>query len=251
MSKGPTSGTRRNLTSAGMSALRTGSSRILGVALIVTSVLLFTVAFATGFLPFELASLVAFVLGVALLAVELEPRVRLALAADGMLGYIRSQESAFRALKATGKATYIPYGNQAKMAVARDDGGSTLEFPAVGTGLFDELVGELGEFSEKGLEFFKIWIPKTLMDNLSASDDVKVSGDGGNVEVTMSKPFVRRLCVDPFVTANVCCRMGCPLAGGVAQALAVTTGKEVRFEKCTYDPKTQKANTSLILGKSG
>jgi hypothetical protein len=224
---------------------------MLGVALIVTSILLFAVAFVTGFLPFELASLVSFVLGVALLAVELEPRVRLALAADGMLGYLHALDGALKALKLTGKATYVPYGNQVKMVMSQENSVSTLDLPPVGAGLHDEIAGELGEMSDKGLGYFKLWVPKALTDNLSASDDVEISGDGASVEVTMAKPFVRRLCVDPFVTANVCCKMGCPLAGAVAQALAVTTGKEVRFENCAYDPRTQRAKTSLTLGKSG
>jgi hypothetical protein len=249
MSEESARGAGRPRASGGTNAIRTGGSRILGVALIVTSILLFAVAFVTGFLPFELASLISFVLGVALLAVELEPRVRLALAADGMLGYLRSLDGALRALGLTGKATYLPHGNQVKMFMVQEATGSSLELPPVGSGIQDELVGELGDISEKGMGFFKLWVPKTLMDGLSASDDVKVSEEGPKVEVTMTKPFVRRLCVDPFVTANVCFRMGCPLAGAVAQSLAVTTGKEVRFEGCAYDPKTQRAKTSLVLGK--
>jgi len=237
--------------SAGLSGIRTGSSRILGVALIVTSVLLFAVAFVTGFLPFELASLVAFVLGVALLAVELEDRVRLDLAADSMVGYLRTLNGTLKSMRVSGKATYIPYGNEVRMVMEQDGASSRVELPPVGSGIHDELVEQLGVLSDKGLEFFKLWIPKTLTDNLSTSDEVKVSGEGAQVEVSMSKPFVRRLCVDPFVNANVCCRMGCPLAAGVAQTLAVTTGKEVRFESCTYDPRSRTAKTSLTLAKSG
>lgn len=250
MSEGTPARTGRAPASTGMGALRTSGSRILGIALIVTSVLLFAVAFVTGFLPFELASLVSFVLGVALLAVELEPRVRLGLAADGMLGNLHSLDGALKALKVTGKATYVPLGNQVKMIVAQEGSAASVFLPPVGAGLYDEIVGELGQVSEKGLEFFKLWIPRTLMDNLSAAEDVGVTEEGARVDVTMSKPFVRRLCVDPFVIANVCCRMGCPLAGAVAQTLAATTGKEVHFENCSYDPIAQRAKTSLILGKS-
>jgi len=47
------------------------------------------------------------------------------------------------------------------------------------------------------------------------------------------------------VNANVCCRMGCPLAGGVAQALAAATARDVQFEGCTYDPRTQRALITL------
>ena len=237
--------------SAGSNDIRTGSSRILGAALIVTSVLLFAVAFVTGFLPFELASLVAFVLGIALLAVELEARVRLGLAADSMVGYLHTLDGALKSMRVLGGATYVPLGNEVRMVMEQDGASGRVELPPVGSGIHHELVEQLGELSEKGLDFFKLWVPKTLVDDLSASDEVKVSGEGAKIEISMSKPFVRRLCVDPFVNANVCCRMGCPLAAGVAQALAVTTGREVRFEACTYDPRSRTAKTSLTLAKSG
>jgi hypothetical protein len=233
-----------------VSILRTGSSRILGVALIITSAILLLVSFVTGFLPFELASLISFVLGITLLAVELEPRVRLNVATDSMLGYLQSLDWALRNLKVTGKATYVPKGNEVRMVMTKEGENSLAEFPPVGAGLHSEISDELGDMNQKGLQFFNAWIPKVLVDNLSVTDDVKVSTEGTKLRVSMSRPFVRPLCINPFVNANVCCRMGCPLAGAVAQALAVTTGKDVLFESCSFDPKTQRAETTLSLGKS-
>jgi hypothetical protein len=230
--------------------VRLGSSRILGVALIITSAVLFLVAFVSNFLPFEAASLISFVLGIALLAVELEPRVKLTVAADGMLGYLRTLDVVLRSLKANGKATYVPRGNQVTMALAQGDGAPQIELPPVGAGLHDEIIGELGDMTQKGLEFFNLWIPRVLVDNLSLSDNVRISTDNAALVVSMARPFVRPLCVDPFVNENVCCRMGCPLAGAVAQTLAVSTGREVQFDNCTYDPKTQQARTTLKIGKS-
>ena len=245
------SSTGRGLASAGREALRTGSSRILGVALIITSAALFLVASITGFLPFELASLVSFVLGIMLLAVELEARVRIGLAADGMLGYLRALDGVLATLRATGKAAYVPHGKTVTMAMALDLPGQRVDLPPVGDGIHDEITAELGDTSEKGLEFFETWMPKVLVESLSAVESVKVSREGESLRVSMTKPFVRPLCVNPFVNARVCCRMGCPLAGAVAQSLAVTTGREVQFENCTYDPKAQRAETLLSLGKSG
>ena len=234
-----------------MSALGTSSSRILGVALVASSAALFLVAFVTGFLPFEIASLIAFVLGIALLAVELEPRVRLTVAADGMLGYLRALDGALKALGVTGKATYVPQGSGVTMAMAQEGAYQRVTLPAVGDGLYQEIAGELGEMDQKGLGFFDLWIPRVLVDNLSMTDEVKIRREGGNLKVSMRRPFVRRLCVDPYVNANVCCRMGCPLAGAVAQVLASATGREVQFEGCTYDPKSQRAETTLTQTKSG
>lgn len=223
----------------------------MGVALIASSATLFLVAFVTGFLPFEGASFIAFVLGIALLAVELEPRVRLSVASDAMLGYLRALDGAMRILRVTGKATYVPHGNQVNMVMIDDVTNSQVQLTPVGSGLHDEIVEELGDISQKGLDFFDLRVPRVLVDSLSMSDRVKVSREGDSIKISMGRPFVRRLCVDPFVNANVCCRMGCPLAGAVAQTLAVATGKEVQFENCTYDPKAQRAETILSLGKSG
>jgi hypothetical protein len=111
------------------------------------------------------------------------------------------------------------------------------------------MVEQLGEMVGKGFDFFSFWIPKMLVEGFGASDEVKVSRQEDEVAVSIRRPFVRLLCVDPFVTANVCCRMGCPLAGSVAQALASTTGREIEFENCAYDPKLQVARTSLKIGR--
>jgi len=240
----------KRLASSGLNLLRTGSSRILGVALILTSAILFLISFVTGYLAFELASLVSFILGIALLAVEIEPRVRLSVAGDGMLGSLRSLDAALRELKATGKASYVPVGNEVKMVFAQTEWSSDLRMPPVGSGIQSEIEGELGDMNQKGLEFFNTWIPKVIEDNLSLAAGAKASWEGGDLKFTMNRPFVRRLCVDPFVNANVCCKMGCPLAGAVAQALASSTGRDVKFENCVYDPKTQTAEIALTLGKS-
>jgi len=223
---------------------------MLGLALIASSAVLYFISFITGFLPFEVASLAAFVLGVILLAAELEPRVKLSTSADGMLGYARSFNDALKAMRVTGKATYVPRGGEVTMSMAQD-GVSRVELPPVGGAIYEEIVGELGDFSQKGETFFDLWMPRVMADSLSLTDSVKVSREGASVRVAMGKPFVRRLCMDPFVNANVCCRMGCPLAGAVAQALAAATAKEVQFEGCTYDPKSQSALTSLTERQGG
>jgi hypothetical protein len=238
------------MKSAGSSLLRAGGSRILGLALIASSAVLYLVSFITGFLPFEVASLISFVLGIALLAVELEPRVKLSTAADAMVGYVRSFNEALKALKVNGKATYIPRGGQVTMSMTQD-GGPPIEFPPVGGGIYENIAGELGEINQKGEAYFDLWVPKVLVENLSMADDVKVSRTGATVQVSMGRPFVRRLCVDPYVNTNVCCRMGCPLAGAVAQALAIATAKDVRFDGCTYEPKARRAQVTLTEGRGG
>jgi hypothetical protein len=242
-------GPARRLASRGTNILRTSSSRILGVALIASSASLYLVAYVTGFLPFEVASLVAFVLGVSLLAVELEPRTRLSVAADGMRGYIETLDETLKALKVTGKATYVPRGGRVTMAMASEPDGQQVELPPVSSGVYAEIKGELGEVDSKGASFFDFWVPKVLVDNLSMADEVKISREGDSVKVSMRRPFVRRLCVDRFVNEKVCCTMGCPLAGAVAEALAATTGRDARFVGCTYDPKTQRAETTLSQGQ--
>ena len=236
--------------SAGANVLRAGSSRILGFALIASSAVLYVVSFITGFLPFEVASLVSFVLGVALLAVELEPRVKVSSSAAAMLGYLRALDGALAVLKARGKATYVPRGVVVTMAMAQEKG-PNLELPPVSQGVYEEITEELGDISQKGESFYDLWIPRVLTENLAMTEDVTILRQGESVRVSMKKPFVRRLCMDPFVNANVCCRMGCPLAGALAQALAVATAKDVVFEGCTYDPKAQRAQTTLTEGKVG
>jgi len=242
--------TARNMASTGMSALRTSSSRILGVVLVITSALLFLVAYITGFIAFELASLISFVLGIALLAVELEPRVRISVAATSTLGYLRAVDSAFAALGITGKATYVPRGGSVKMSMPQEALGTSLEFSPVGGGLYDEIAEQTGDMAGKGYDFFKMWVSKAVADNLSLSEKVEVSRKEETVRVLMERPFVRPLCVDPFVNARVCCRTGCPLAAAMAQALSVSTGRDVKFEDCSYDPQKQHAVTSLTLGRS-
>lgn len=221
-----------------------------GVIFIATGSLLFGLAFETGLPVFELGALVAFVLGVILVAVEIEPRVRLYMASDSTLGYLKALVGALKILGVDSKAVYVPSGNNVKMVMALDAKGTTIDLAPVGEGLHSELIDELGEIQKKGFDFFSSWMPRMLVDGLGAADEVKVSREADRVRISLRRPFVRPLCVDPFVTENVCCKMGCPLAGALAQALASTSGREVKFEDCRYDPKLQVATTSLDLGRS-
>jgi hypothetical protein len=232
-----------------MKVLRTSSSRLLGIVLVITCAVLFLVAFVTGFLVFEVASVVSFILGVALLAVELEPRVRISVAADTALGYLRTLDNALSLLNASGKATYSGRGGSIAMVIPGTGASPWVELPPVGDGLYAEVSDQVGDLNNQGYEFFRMWVPRALADDLSMAEAVGVSRAEDKVDVSMKKPFVRPLCVDPFVNSRVCCRMGCPLAGAVAQSLAAATRREVQFENCVYDPKTQRAVTSLTLGK--
>lgn len=250
MSRNSQGDATRTMASAGMSVLRTSSSRILGIVLIIASALLFLVAYVTGFVPFELASLISFILGVALLAVELEPRVRISVAADSMLGYLRGMDTAFALIGVTGNATYVPRGPSVKMAMSQGALSSGVELAPVGDGLYGEIAEQAGDLTKKGYDHFEMWVSRAVADNLSLTENFKVSRAEDIVKVSMRKPFVRPLCLDPFVNAKVCCRTGCPLAAAIAQALAVSTGREVKFEGCSYDPREQRAVTSLALGRS-
>jgi hypothetical protein len=232
-----------------MKVLRTSGSRLLGIVLVITCAVFFLVAFVTGFLVFEVASLVSFILGVALLAVELEPRVRISVAADTALGYLRTLDKALNLLHASGKATYSNRGGSIAMVIPGTGASPWVELPPVGDGLYHEVSDQVGDLNNQGYEFFRMWVPRALADDLSMAEEVGVSRAEDKVDVSMKKPFVRPLCVDPFVNSRVCCRMGCPLAGAVAQSLAAATGREVQFENCAYDPKTQRAVTSLTLGR--
>jgi hypothetical protein len=223
---------------------------VFGVVLIATGGLLFGLAFETGLPVFEVGALVAFVLGVILVAVEIEPRIKLNMASDSTLGYLKALVSALKILGAEGNATYLPEENEVRMVVTRNDKGAPIELTPVGDGLYSEFVEELGEMQRKGFDFFTSWMPRIIVDGIGAADKVSIAKEGDRVTIALRRPFVRPLCVDPYVNANVCCRMGCPLARSLAQALAATTGREVKFEKCAYDPKSQKATTTLDLGRS-
>jgi hypothetical protein len=238
------------LPSTGRRLSGSGNSRLFGVILIATGGVLFALAFETGLAVFEFGSLIAFILGVILVAVEIEPRVKLQVASDSILGYLEALVGTLRMLVTEGAATYVPDGNNVRMTFTRNSKPAQIDLAPVGDGLYSELVEESGQMGRKGFDYFSSWLPRLLVDGLGASDGVTVAKEGDRVTVAMKRPFVRPLCVNPFVNANVCCRMGCPLAGAVAQSLAAATGRNVKFDNCAYDPKLQVATTSLDMGRS-
>ena len=113
--------------------------------------------------------------------------------------------------------------------------------PTMGRGLYEGYEMELGDLHDKGLEFVRLWLPRTLVDGFGLASRVTMSQDKNEVATRMEKPFVRHLCINPYVKEHVCGTIGCPLVASIAEALASASGKSVQHVGCNYDSTTQTA----------
>jgi len=228
---------------------RASHSRQAGLALVILSSALFAGAFYTSVLILEVGSVSSFVVGVALLAYEAEPRVKLFPSMSSLVGPLMVVQ---RELEAHGvshaKAVFErpPAGATSRevMTFVEGDGGdaaSRYSIPCMGEGLVHAYELELGELAKLDMDGAKVWLPRVMVEGLGLADHIEMKSSGSQVTTVIDKPFVRALCVQDFMAEGMCQTSGCPLAASVGQALARASGKPVTHHGCVYDPATQRA----------
>jgi len=92
------------------------------------------------------------------------------------------------------------------------------------------------------MDELKTWLPMMITDKLGLASGMKMSREGDKVVTTLSRPYVRTLCVDEEMAKEVCSCMGCPLVASVGESLARALNQNVTHLSCTFDPSTQTAN---------
>jgi hypothetical protein len=224
---------------------RASHSRQAGLALVVLSSALFAGAFYTAALILEVGSVSSFVIGVALLAYEAEPRVKLFPSMSSMVGPLMAVQAELEehgVSKAMAVFEKAPPGRGATevMTFAGADA-PAYSMPALGEGLVHAYELELGDLSKLDLAGAKVWLPRVMVEGLGLADRVRMKSSGSQFTTVIDKPFVRALCVQEFMTEGMCQCSGCPLAASVGQALARASGKAVTHRGCAYDPVTQRA----------
>ena len=236
---------------------RASHSRQAGLALVILSAAFFAGAFFTSALILEIGSVSSFMSGVALLAYEAEPRVKLFPSISSLIGPLKIVENELEQ-RGVSKAEAVfegaPSDGDAKeqMTFVGDSGAEDAprySIPPLGEGLVHAYELELGDLTKLKIAGAKVWLPRVMVDGLGLAERVDMKSSGNEVTTVIEKPFVRALCVQDFMTDGPCRFLGCPLAASVGQALARATGTPVTHHGCMYDPVTQKATLKDTLGQ--
>jgi hypothetical protein len=234
---------------------RASHSRQAGLALVLLSAALFAGAFFTSALILEVGSISSFVSGVALLAYEAEPRVKLFPSTSSLIGPLKVVESELRQhglSKAEAVFERAPPDGRAREVMSfegafGDEKAPRYSIPSLGEGLVHAYELELGDLAKLGVDGAKVWLPRVMVDGLGLAERVGMKSSGDEVTTVIDRPFVRALCVQDFMADGLCRVSGCPLTASVGQALARASGKPVTHRGCTYDPVTQKATLKDAL----
>lgn len=223
---------------------RASHSKQAGLVLVILSAVLFAGAFFITDLVLEIASVSSFVVGVALVAYETEPRVKLFPSMSSLIGPLKVVERELnkRGLSSS-SAVFKSSDGEDSMSFEGSRGGKPAHYSTapLGDGLVHSYEMEIGELAKMGVEGAKTWLPRVMTDGLGLAEKVEIKIDGDEVTTSMTRPFVRVLCVQDFMTAGLCKTTGCPLAASLGQSLARASGKAVSHAGCVYDPLAQKA----------
>jgi hypothetical protein len=227
---------------------RSSHSKITGGLLVLVSTCLFVVAYLLPNLAVEIASVSCFTIGIFLLAYEAEPRMKLYPASMSLLGSMQVMVSAMKQQKYGGSAVYSP--EETGLTVSFEQGldpSPPSSLSPCGHGLYEAYERELGDLRGKGFDYVNLWLPRVMVDGLGLAQRVRIRQKKEGIDTVMVKPFVRSLCVNEFMTKNVCGTTGCPLVASVSETLALSSGKPVRHLGCGYDPITQTATARLAV----
>jgi hypothetical protein len=229
---------------------RASHSRAVGVALLAVSGVFLALAFVTQFTAFEMVSLASFVMGVFLIAVELEPRIKLFPSAVSLMGPMLALADDLDAQSLTGKASYVPIaltGSKVSvvMRVTSDtDPTEKRSMVPVGHSLADYLEGEIGPLEDAGPSYVSTWLPKALEKGLGMATSANLKVNSARAEATFQRPYIRALCANEEFNRKVCGTLGCPMVGSVGEILALATGKKVQYQGCRYDRVKETSDAS-------
>ena len=215
---------------------RAGRSRTVGIALLALSGVLLAASFVTQFSGFELTALASFIIGVFLISVELEPRVKLVTSSLSLKGPLLALSRYLERQGFDGKAAYVPDERGITMQVSSGaEPSNILTVDPVGEGLAESLERELGPLKDIGQAYIRTWVPKAIEKGLGLAEKASLSIEANEVRATFHRPYVRSLCVDENFNRRVCDRIGCPLVSSVGEVTAVATGMKVYFLGCHYE----------------
>lgn len=227
---------------------RSSHSRSTGLAFLGLSGTFLAVSFLTSFGPFEILALASFVVGVFLVSVELEPRVKLVPSAESLMGPLLALSDELRTRGFAGNATYVTLKDGVAMRVPRSDGSPDyLDLVPVGRGISSSVEREIGALKDAEFSYVKTWVPKAMEKGLNLAQGMKITSRGENLEVAFDRPFVRPLCVREEINQRVCKSLGCPLVSAFGEILASSTGKEVVYQGCKYDRSKETSQAGYLL----
>lgn len=227
---------------------RSSHSRSTGLAFLGISGVFLAVSFLTSFAPSEILAIASFVVGVFLISVELEPRVKLVPSAESLFGPLLALSNDLAARGFDGNTTYASRPEGVTMRVSRNDGSPDyLDIEPVGRGLSDSIEREVGPLKDAEFSYVMTWVPKAIEKGLDLADEVKIRLKEGTISVDFDRPFVRPLCVREDFNRKVCRSVGCPLVGSLGEILALSTGNNVEYHGCTYDRSTEASHALYEL----
>jgi len=217
---------------------RARNSKSTGMVLLIVSAAFLATSFLAAATSFEIMAIISFVFGVFLISSGLESTVKLIPAAEGVVGPLLSLADDLAKRGFNGNAKYVPKedGETVMEVGTEPSGGATETILPIGGGLVASYARELGALKDAETEYLTTWIPRVMVKGLGLAEAAKLDVQDGTAEMTMRRSAMRPLCVREDVNAKVCNCIGCPLVSSIGEVLASSTGKEVTFLGCVYDP---------------
>jgi len=217
---------------------RASNSKSTGLLLLIVSAAFLATSFLTASSSFEVLAIISFVFGVFLTASGLEANVKLIPSAESLLGPLLALSEGLGKRGFNGMAEYVPRDEgETIMKVGKEPASGEAEtLVPIGRGLVASYERELGTLKDVDMEYVKTWVPGVMVKGLALAEAAKIGVRDGTAELTLLKSVMRPLCVRQEFNERVCMKLGCPLVSSVGEVLASSTGKEVTFQGCVYDP---------------
>ena len=215
----------------------------------------------TRYLPFEVTSIVALLVGSAFVFTSMESYVKARPANLSIRAPLITLHEMLVRSGLTGKTFYIPgsQGETVKMLVQKSDSAAPNPTDTVdpndvllippGEGIVRVLAEELNGLTDKQLKYLQEWIPKAVVEGLGLAERMKLDVKGDDLKVQIHRPSFQTLCQDPELNRTVCLRFGCPFSSGMAASLAEGTGRVVEYVGCSHEGKSETSTALYRLGQ--
>ncbi len=233
--------------------------------MVAVGTVLLLLAFFTRYIVFEITSILALLIGILFAFSSAESYIRAEVARRIASSALLPLSELVERLGYAGKVVYLPPAKGAStgrvlLSKSGDVARSLIESGQVDAGsdegvlvsspgevLFGAVEEEFSDLRAAELDYFLEWLPRVLVDGLGLAARAEAVRNWDEVIVQLWSPSLGMWHQQPWV-GKVCERVGCPVNGAVALALAKITGRAVFVSGCKEMAKSQITKMEYSLG---
>lgn len=219
-----------------------------GIALLVIGLLSLPILLITHDLVFEITFLLTMPVGLLLIFRSVETYVRAGTSSVIFTSLLYDFKALSDALLVDDRPLFVPTGKgEVQVCFGDSSSGKSVVLPELAKPLTSIYELELGRLSGLELRYLSMNLPKVIVDGLQLAEAARIEAEGDNISFTVERPTFWTLYLEDGLKP-LYDKIGCPLAWSVAESIAKSSGRIVRYVGYECSERERLLRYRYVLG---